>query len=515
MSSKSSPPEDPAPEGALGRRITSEVMVTSSLHAVALASDLLFTAILARLLLPADYGVVAAAMVFIAFCNLLREVGIGATIIQLPTLTADDQRTGTTLVMIVSALIFAMAQLLAPAFAAFMDLLAAEPVLRALSLIIVIQGFASVSEGLLLRALKVRKVMTVELISKFLAYATVGIGMAATGFGYWALVGAMLCDAVLRSIVLVALARPSLKPQLNFTAARRLLTVGGGFTLSRVINFIALRADVVVIGRYLDSASLGLYSRAYKLMSLPTDLYNKVADRVVFPAYASVQGEPERLCSAYLQGVSLTALLGVPMAPILYLLAPEIVDVLLGPGWIGAVPIFSVLGLSIYFRLGARVSGALLRATGSVGQLVFNQTFYAVLTIGGSLVAVRFGIVAVGAAIALAVGLWFCLITVQACRRVNVPIRTFLAAHVRGLILAVGTTALVCSVILPLRSLGFSSIIILLAVGLVLSIIGFVLVRWRPRRLLGKEGTELATQVASFTATTLRRLESWEASRAV
>ena len=133
------PPEDSAAGGGtLRRRVTSEVMVTSTLHAAGLTSDLLFTAILARLLIPADYGIVAAATVFIAFCKLLREVGIGAAIIQLPTLTIDDQRTGASLVMVISVLICAMAQLVAPFFATLMSLQAAEPVLRALSLIIVI-----------------------------------------------------------------------------------------------------------------------------------------------------------------------------------------------------------------------------------------------------------------------------------------------------------------------------------------------------------------------------------------
>ena len=419
------------------------------------------------------------------------------------------------LVMILSALIFALAQVLAPYFAAFLNLPGVEPVLRVQSVMIVVQGFASVSVGLLLRALKVRTVMIVEMISKFVAYATVGIGMAWANFGYWALVAAVLCDVVVCSITLVALARPPLKPQLNMIAARRLLVVGGGFTLSKIINFMALRADVVVIGRYLDAVSLGLYSRAYRLMNFPTDLYKRVAERVVFPAYAGVQGKSEQLRAAYMRGVALTALLGVPMAPVLYLLAPEIVNVLLGPSWSGAVPIFSVLGLGIYFRLGAQVSGVLLRATGSVGQLVLNQTFYATLTIAGSLFAVRLGVVAVGAAIALAVGLWFCLISLQACRKIGVPIRAFLAAHLRGLILAIVTTSFVCLATFPLRSLGASSITILLAVGLMLSIIGFVLVWWSPRRLLGKEGTELATQVTSFTVTILRRPQSWEASRAV
>ncbi|GAA0740591.1 lipopolysaccharide biosynthesis protein [Ideonella azotifigens] len=491
------PPAGPdAPAGRhLSRKVTSAVASTSVFHGAGMGFDLLLTALLSRLLTPADYGIVAAAMLFLALCNLLREVGIGATVVQLQQLSKRDQRTGMTLVLMSAVLLFGVAQACARAFADFMHLPAAEGALRFLSLIIVIQAFSTVAEGLLLRRLQVSRVMKAELGAKMLAYTGVGIGLALAGAGYWALVGAMLAEALLRAVALIWLAKPELTPLLDRECARRLLGTGGGFTASRVLNFIALRADVTIVGRHLDAASLGLYSRAYKLMSMPTDLYAKVADRVVFPAMARVQDEPERLRTAYLRGVQLTALMGLPLTAAVFLLAPDLVAVLLGPQWTAVVPVFSVLAIGTYFRLGARVSGSLLRAKGAVRELVISQAFYAVLTIGGSLYAVRHGLVAVGMAVGLAIVLWFVLITVQACRAVGVSVGAFLAAHGHGLLLGAVLGVALWSLRYGLHRLEVPAPAVLLAAGAALALLAGLLVAWPRAALLGRDGATLAGQV--------------------
>lgn len=486
-----------APEKNLTHRVRAEVTITSMLQFVAMALDLVFTAILSRLLAPADYGVLAAAMIFIALCALFREIGIGSTVVQLPNLTLADKRTGTTLVVMMATGIFLFAQLFAGLFADFMNMPAAEGALRVLSIIIVVQAFATVAEAMLLRDLKTRKVMMIELINKALAFGFVGVGMALMGFGYWALVWATVAETVLRTIALQAVARPDLRPMLEPASVKRLLSTGLGFTSSRIINFVALRADVTIVGRFLDAGSLGLYSRAYKLMSLPTDLYSRVADRVVFPAMAKVQNEPERLRSAYLRGIELTALFGLPITVVLYLLAPAIVELLLGSQWIGAIPIFSVLALGTYLRLSARVSGSLLRATGSLGHLVIAQLFYAVMTITGCLFAVRFGLTAVGVAVAIAIAAWFCLITAQACLVCGLSFRKLAVAHGAPVILAllVGLVALGATTLSS--AMNWPSVLSLALTASLLGLLGTALLILKPRALLGSAGVELAGHLQS------------------
>ncbi|HSI50557.1 MAG TPA: lipopolysaccharide biosynthesis protein [Ideonella sp.] len=495
----------PARREDLSRKVTAAVTATSALHSAGVLIDIVLTAVLSRLLTPADYGIVAAAMLFLALCSLLREVGVGATVIQIADLSEDDQRTGMTLVLISSLLIFAVAQMTAGLFAGFLHMAAAEPALRLLSLIILIQAFSTIAESLLLRNLQVAKVMRLEVLAKLLAYCLVGILMAWLGHGYWALVAAMIVEAVLRAVALLAIVKPSFRLQLNKASMRKLLGTGSGFTASKIINFIALRADVTVVGRFLDAASLGIYSRAYKLMSMPTDLYAKVADRVVFPAMAKVQQEPARLRSAYLRGVTLTALLGIPLTVVLYVLSPHIIAVLLGSQWSGVVPVFSVLAIGTYFRLGARVSGSLLRATGSVGHLIWAQSFYAVLTIGGTIYAAQYGLVAIGAAVGIAILLWFVVLTAQACRVAGVSTRAFLFAHWHALLLGAVTGLLTAGTDHLVARHTDHGFVVMLAVLGVLLLLLCCIIGLRPRFLLGTEGQALAEQIRGAVMSKIRR----------
>ena len=493
---------------SLSARVHSNMAFTSVGAGVALGIDLTFTAILSRLLSPHDYGVVAAAMLLIALCDLLRDVGIGSTIVQLPKLTAIEQRTGLTIVLVTSLLIFACAQMGAPLFAGFMHIPEVEPVLRVLAFIILIQAISTISQGLLLRDLRARRVMAIEIASKFIAYASLGIGLAYLGYGYWALVAASLFEALLRSIGFAMAARPVLRPAFDRPSLRRLTSLGSGFALSRIINFVALRADVTVVGRYLDAASLGIYSRAYKLMSMPAELYAKVADRIVFPALAQVQADAVRLQRAYLRGIHLTALLGLPMTVMLCLLAPEVVAVLLGDKWSAVVPVFFALSAATYFRLSARVSASLLRATASTRAMISSQVVYATLTIVGSLLAVPHGLVAVGVTISAAVLGHYLLTTWYACRVAGATLRQMGGAHRHGLLLSVVAGSVTFPVLLALRDMEIPAVIVLLSVSLVLGVLGLVLMLGKPRILLGDEGVDLATRVHDGLAALGRRTRS-------
>lgn len=484
------------------KKIITDVSVTSALGIVAILIDILLISILSRLLTPSDYGIVAAATLFLAFCGLLREIGIGATIIQMPKLSQEDQRTGLTLVMLMSLVIFVICQLGARAFSDFMNIPESEKVLRVLSCMVIFQSLSTISNSLMLRDLQIRRVMTIEIGSRFFSYAVVGVAMAWAGFSYWSLVAAMLCDSIINSMLLMHFARTDLRPQLHRATMRRLLGTGSGFASSRIINFIALRADVTIVGRYLDATSLGLYSRAYKLMSMPAELYSKVADRVVFPAMAKVQGEPARLRTAFLRGLTLTALFGLPMTVVIYLLSREIILVLLGPKWSATIDVFSILAIGSYFRLSARVSGSLLRARAAIRHLVATQTFYATATIGTSLFAVQYGIVAVGAAIGISIAAWFCVITAQACSVAKVSFMDVLRAHWHGVLLAILSGLLVTAVTHILRPMGVSSLVILLAAGAVLLLFVLAIVMLRPSFLLGAEGLSVANQINGI----LRRL---------
>ncbi len=479
----------------LGSVVKRGAVVSSGIQVFSIVADLIVMAVMARLLDPVDYGIFAAGMLFIAICDLLREIGIGVTIIQMPKLSVNDQRTAFTLVLMVALLAFGASQLGAGLFADFMGMTELENVIKVLAFGVLIQAFGNISQGLLLRDMRVVHITIIEFVTRLVSSLLVGIGLALAGFGYWSLVAASLTEMLLRSIALVVLAKPPLKPQLERDSARRLLGRGSGFALSRIIAFVSQKADVTIIGRYQDAASLGIYSRAIKLMNLPTTLYGKVADRVVFPAMAKVQDEPARLKSAYLRGTEVTAVIGIPLTVCLYLLAPEIIGVLMGEKWLGVIPVFAVVAFGMYFRLSGRVGGSVLRATAAIRSLVLTQATNAIIIIIGTLWVVDQGTVAVAWVVTGATAIWYAQMSIRACHLVNVSMGEFLRSQYHGFILG-----LVCGLPLAgaawlLRNYEFNAIVILLLSGFILGIIGVMLIATSPRWCLGGEAATMATAI--------------------
>lgn len=479
----------------LGSVVKRGAVVSSGIQVFSIVADLIVMAVLARLLDPFDYGVFAAGMLFIAICDLLREIGIGVTIIQMPKLSVTDQRTAFTLVLIVAMLAFGASQLGAGLFADFMGIDELEDVVKVLAFGVLFQAFGNISQGLLLRDMRVVHITMIEFVTRLSSSLLVGIGMALAGFGYWALVAASLADMLLRSIALVVLAKPPLKPQLERDSMRRLLGRGSGFALSRIIAFVSQKADATIIGRYQDAASLGIYSRAIKLMNLPTTLYGKVADRVVFPAMAKVQDEPARLKSAYLRGTEVTAVIGIPLTVCLYLLAPEIIGVLMGDKWLGVIPVFAILAFGMYFRLSGRVSGSVLRATAAIRSLVITQAINAVIIIIGTLWVVDQGTVAVAWVVTGSTVIWYVQITIHACHLVNASARDFWRSQYHGLILALVCGVPLAGVAALLRTYDFNAMVILLLTGFLLGSMGLLLIATSPRWCLGHEASTMATAI--------------------
>lgn len=455
-------------------------------------------AVLARLLVPYDYGVFAAALLYIAICSLMREIGVGVTIIQLPNLTVTDQRAGLTIATLMALLVFTVSQLGAGYFSDFMNIPELENVVRVLAFLVLLQSFSMVSQGLLLRNMQVVYVSTAEVLARLLASILVGITLALMGFGYWALVIANVVETILFSMALILKARPSLRPSLNRASLRLLLGRGSGFAYSRIMGFVSQRASYLIVGRFADAASLGIYSRASKLMTMPQTLYTKVADRVVFPAMAKVQDDPVRLRSAYLKGLEMTALFGIPLATVLYLLAADIINLLLGDQWGAVIPVFAVLALATYLKLAVGVSATLIRATAAIRQLVIGQSVNAVLVIGGVLYAVQFGLEAVAWAIVFATSCWFLLMTYQACRIVNVNLVAFFRTQRYGLILASGCALLIIVIKYLAGMVEASSWLVLLMNAVGFAVAGLVLIILRPRIILGPQGTEMLDQMYGF-----------------
>lgn len=502
-------PADPiagvGPPGSMKRALATGAGWVTTLQLASKVLEVGFAAVLARILAPADFGVIAGATIFIQFAQLLVEIGIGATIVQLPGLTRDDLRTAGTLVVINAVGYFLLAQAFAPLAGAFLGIEGVTEVIRVLALIFLLQAFSVVPGNLLVRRLEVRRVMIANFAARVIGTGGVGIALAWAGWGYWALVAATLVEIAINAVWLTVVVRPPMRPLLTRAGAKRLLRRGTGFSISRVLNFLAVRADNALVGRTMDAAALGYYSRAYNLMSVPADLYARIAERLIFPAMAQVQDDLPRLRRAFLRGLELTAVVGLPMSALLALLAPEVIAFILGPRWAAVIAPFAVLSTASYLRLGAKIGGSLQRAKAATGAMIANQIVYATAVIGGCLLAYPYGIVAVAGAVSLAVFVFYCVVNYNACRLIGLDLKTFLSAQGHGALLALACTLVAGPVALPMRAAGAPPLATLAAAGAAVAAFGLLLLWLRPRWLLGDFVLELAGDATRVMGDKLRR----------
>ena len=358
--------------------------------------------VLTRLLTPADFGLVSAALVVITFSLNFSQLGLGPALIHRPDLEPRHVSSAFYASIGFGLLVAAAVWLAAPLIAQFFRMEGLTPVVRALGVVFPMTGIATVPESLLQRDLRFRLLANRDVAAYGLGYGVVGVGLALLGWGVWALVLAQLTQVAVRTVILLR-ASPRLIPaRPTWRSFLELMDYGVGQSISRVGVIMANQVDNLVVGRWLGAVRLGEYSRAYQLMSVPTGLLGDVLDKVLFPTMARVQDDPRRLGAAFLQGTAVLALVTLPLGVVSAILAPELIAVAFGARWHGLVAPFQVLALGMMFRTCYRMSDSLSRATGRVYRRAWRQGLFALLVLLGALVGQTWGVTGVATGVLLA-----------------------------------------------------------------------------------------------------------------
>src|SRR2546430_549365 len=382
-------------EGGLAHRTIMGMVWTAWGKAARVVLQFLILAAMARLLSPAEFGVVSAALVVTGFSTIFSQIGLGPALVQRPELEPRHLDTAFGGSVMFGTLLGAIVWLGAPAAAQFLRIESVQPVLRVLAWIFPVQGIGIAAESLMRRELRFRWLANLEGAAYGLGVGIVGIALALAGWGGWALVVGQMTPGVVGRSVLVVARPPHLRHPFEPRAFGELFYLGGGFTLARAADYVAGKGDNMLVGRYLGPEALGFYGRAYSLMSAPAYAYGAVLADVLFPAMAKVQDNPRRLAAAYRRGVAFIALLTLAPSAALILLAPEFIDVALGPHWGAAVLPFQILSIGMLFRTSYKMSDALARGTGAVYRRAWRQILYAALVLVGAWIGKQWGMAGV------------------------------------------------------------------------------------------------------------------------
>jgi O-antigen/teichoic acid export membrane protein len=453
----------PAPE-SLTDRTTRAVQWRFSGAAVGAVSQLAIGVLLARLLTPADFGLMALAFVVLGLARPLGDLGLGGAVVQRARLTDRHVRTAFTFSVLLGLAIAAVIALAAPLGAVVMRDPRVTPVLRVLSIGFPLQGTAVVAGALMRRELDFKRQFFIDTGSYVLGYGVVGVSLAVLGYGVWSLVWGGLLQTLLSSGAQLVAVRHSIRPLTSRRELADLLHFGIGTSVNGCVNYLALSGDNFVVGRWMGATSLGLYNRAYNLMNLPFTYATSVMSSVLFPAFAQVQGEPARLRRAYLLLTRLAAMVAAPAMGTMAIVAPHLVRSLYGPRWTGVVVPLQILSVAGYFRALYHLGGVVAQSVGWVYKELWRQAVYAAVVIGGALVGSRYGLAGVAAGVSVAILYMFVATGQLALRATGISWRLYLRVQLGALVTAAVTCGVALIARLLLEACQASSAVITLAV---------------------------------------------------
>jgi lipopolysaccharide exporter len=324
-----------------------------------------YTAVMARLLTPAAFGVVALANVVLRFGGYFAQMGMEQAIIQKQELTKEDVRAAFTASVLLGIVFGGLLMLLAPLSIYVFHEPDVVPVAQVLAFSLLLTGLSATALSLLRRTMQFRTLALVEVSSYVVSYGGVGVTMALSGYGVWSLVAASITQGLLVGLLAYLVTRHSVVPLLSWQHYEPLWNYGSRISLISFLEFIGSSLDTLIIGRVLGTALLGVYNRGWMLVSLPMYMLTTSVSKVIFPAFSQVQADQGRLRKVYLSSVTLVASLILPTAAGMLVAAPELVYSLLGPKWGESIPLLRVMsftsGLMLITMFGGIVSDARAR----------------------------------------------------------------------------------------------------------------------------------------------------------
>lgn len=473
-------------------------LVVSSLMTAALRIGVV--AVYARLLSPADFGIMAVVGIFAEIGRFVAASGIIRTLIYKDSITKEQISTAFTVNFFSSLALTVIICLFSQYLAKIFDMSGLAVILCVGSLIFPLFAISAVSVCLLERDHKFSLIAKSDISTYVVSSVVIGIPMALAGWGAWALVVSQLVAAFHRSVLLLRAQSYRVQFYFNRRIYYDLMRKGTGFSIQRAANVVALKGDYFVVGSVLGPALLGLYERAYVLMNISNSVIGRNISSVLFPAFSRMGNDISRKRAAFKKCMTVSSIVFFPASAVCIVIAPEIVDFLLGGRWSNVVMPFQILATGMFFRNAYKVSGAVVDSTSWMYAGSFAQTVYALFVVVGAYILVGYGIVGVAASTLIAVLFVFFVLAIFACKSCNLSLLRLLIALVPGIVLGAVCSIVSMIVAFELRALHAPSIITILGVGAALGIPAGAVValgRFKPS-LFGARGREIIDSMISM-----------------
>lgn len=321
------------------------------------------TLILARLLAPEEFGVIAYCTLVIAYLDLLNNFGVGHALIARRDRLEEAQNAAFVVSVGSSLFLYAGVWFAAPSIAAFFNEPQVTPLLRVLSVGLLLVGVGTVPMAMLQRDLRFKAYLLPGIVRNVIK-AVVAVGMAWQGFGVWSLVVSELVNKVLEVIIpwLIMRWRPS--RAFDARVMREMLGYGVHIMGVSLVGSFMVNVDYLLVGRLLGAAALGYYTMAFRIPELVIRSVGQIVSTVAFPVLAHTQSDPEKTHEVYFAYLRYMALVTFPAGVGLALLAPALVQVFFAEVWRPMTAPMQCIALASAFSIVSYLSGIIYNAIG-------------------------------------------------------------------------------------------------------------------------------------------------------
>ncbi len=301
-------------------------------------------AILARILLPSQFGLFGIALLVLGFLETMTETGINVFLIQ----EKDDIRGYINSAWVVSilrgALIAIVIIILSPFIISFFATPGARNLLFMVALVAFIRGFINPSEINFQKSLAFHKEFSFQSVL-FLIDTVTAITLALLTKSEASLIWGMTASASLEVVLSFIIFRPLPHLAVEWEKVKKVIERGKWITGAGVLGYTFQNLDNIVVGKILGIAPLGIYQQAYRISTLPITEAGQVFNKVTFPVYVSISDERKRLKDAFIKTTLVIAALVIPFGAILFIFSNEVVLILLGQNWLPAVGVLRILAI--------------------------------------------------------------------------------------------------------------------------------------------------------------------------
>lgn len=428
------PLSDPRPTG-LAQRSIGALKWNYLGTGVKVTSQLIIGIVLARLLGPEPFGLIAVAWLMLGLGNLIADSGLSVALIQKQTISARDIRYVFTLQILAGLGLTLLALMASPWIAAFFGRADAVAVLRWMSLLFVLQAFGQTATALLRRDLDHKRVQLLQVFSYLAAYLLLGLPLAFSGWGVWALVIAQLTQTVLYSAAAYLSVRHSLMP--TFRAEQSgLFRFGSKVLGSNLTSWGISYFDSAIIGRMLGMVDLGFYNRSMNLLASPMNAAVSTLQGVLLPFYSRLQGRTGDARDTYLATICFLSAILAPAFAAIAAIPETTMLAVYGQQWQAAAVLITPLALAMPVNAMLALGGPMMQGMGRAGMEAVSQGVGLIVLIIAVIAAARISLAAVAWAVLGVYLLRAWLVTRLAAGLVLAPASALLRALVGPLLLA-------------------------------------------------------------------------------